>query len=61
MQEIGVRSPGTTDQSRSKTGSDDFNAKRSPTDARSRVLGEEHYKRITLVTIGVARLKTLNA
>ena len=60
MREIGVRSPGTTDQSRSKTGSDDPSARQQMRGHGSRVLGEEHYKRITLVTIDVARLKTLN-
>ena len=60
VQEFGVRSPVATYLSH-KRGSDSSTAKRSALVRVSLVLGEDHYKRMPHVTVGVARLRTLSA
>ena len=42
-----------------KTGSDSSTVKRSAIDMSVRVLGDDHYKRMPRVTIGVVRSRTL--
>ena len=51
---LGVRIPVVTDLGR-KTGRDSSTAKSSAIGVMSRVLGDDHYKRMARVTVGVAR------